>query len=1180
MTDTTAGLAMRSTDRASPLLLLGTSMLLGAGVSALARSVRLIGLASAAAAIGLVCAANPAVFNGTTVADNFTQPSQLPTYLTEATSALNSEPGGTGPAATRVVAIPGQNFAAYRFGDTIDTVYPALLTRPFAQREQQEYGSLATQDVLYALDDPIQEGYFVPSGLAPMASLMSAGAILVQNDLAYERYDEPTPLQVEQDLTPTPAGLGSPTPYGPPQPNESLIPKIDEITEAESADQAWPSPLEVYPVEDPRQIVRAEPQDAPLIVDGDAEGISAAADVGLLAGNPTILYATTLDGQPSAIQQDAASGATLVLTDSDRKREFRWNSVAQNAGYTETAVQTPPNDPTAEPIDSFLPQTPDSQTVTVFGGIKSVEASDYGNDVQLLPEDRAAMALDGNTQTSWQTSAFANPVGQWWQVNLDHPTTTDHINLLQVITGSLTRWITSATLTFDGRKTIHVSLGPASRSLSGEGQTLTFPTTTFRSLRITIDGTNLNQVGNTASLPGIGFAEVRIPGVTMHEYVSLPEDMLRALGSSSIDNRLVVILTRLRVAPEPPRTDPETSMSRIFWLPTARTFTLTGEAAIDALIPDDAIDRLVGLPGSNGTGIVAYSSGRLPGDLRDGAEAALDGNPNTMWSTGFGASALVDPWIEVNLPSPVTVSHLDLKVVADGHHSVPTSVRVTACNTLPVSSYCAADASDSVELRLPPISDGRRQGDTVTVPLNFRPLTGRFLTFTFTSVRTETSVNYYSESPLAMPIGIAELGIPGVNEQAPPANIPAVCTDKLLTIDSKPVWVKMSGSSAAALDGDELPLSLCGPDAGGLQLGPGMHTVVATYGHANGPHSTGWDIDQLTFDSAPGGGTEPDVAGTPVVAPHIAGGTPSVKVISSTATSWRLQVSGASGPFWLVLGETQNRGWQASIDGGPTLGGSTLIDGFANGWKVDPADLDGAAKRGTFDVTLDWTPQNRVWEALFISGAAAVLCVVLAVLPRRRRRRTAWEAWRARHGRVPAERDAGPDATGPNETGAIAASKIGHEDAGPVLGSPVTYLRSRRPRVWIAGLAALGAGLVAAALSTPWSPWAGLVVGPAVGLVVLVRWTRLVVTLSAVALVVAASVYVVVGQAEHHYPVGATWPGQFGPAAVMTSLAVLLLGADALAERVRSPRPVTEPGDASGPRRRGRRGSHSQSPPK
>lgn len=356
---------------------------------------------------------------------------------------------------------------------------------------------------------------------------------------------------------------------------------------------------------------------------------------------------------------------------------------------------------------------------------------------------------------------------------------------------------------------------------------------------------------------------------------------------------------------------------------------------------------------------------------------------------------------------------------------------------------------------------------------------------------------------------------------------------------------------------------------------------MATYGHANGPHSTGWDLDQLTLDSAPGGGTEPDIAGGPVVAPDIVGGTPNVKVISSTATTWKLEVSGATSPFWLVLGETQNRGWQASVDGGPTLGGSTLIDGFANGWKVDPAALGASAKGGTFDVTLNWAPQNRVWEALYISGAAAVLCVVLVVLPRRKHRRTAWETWQSRHGRVPAEHDA---------TGEIAATSAGHRDAGhrdagqgdvgPVLCSPATFPRSQHPPVWIAGVAAVGAGLVAAALSTPWSPWAGLVIGPAVGLVVLVRRTRLVVTLSAVGLVVAAALYVVLGQAQHHYPVGATWPGQFEPAAIMTSLGVLLLGADALAERVRSPRPVTEPGGASGPRRRGRRGSHSQSPPK
>jgi arabinofuranan 3-O-arabinosyltransferase len=265
-------------------------------------------------------------------------------------------------------------------------------------------------------------------------------------------------------------------------------------------------------------------------------------------------------------------------------------------------------------------------------------------------------------------------------------------------------------------------------------------------------------------------------------------------------------------------------------------------------------------------------------------------------------------------------------------------------------------------------------------------------------------------------------------------------------------------------------------------------------------------------------------------------------------------VTGATKPFWLVLGETQNRGWAASVDGGPSLGGSTLLDGFANGWKVDPGSLGAAGKSGTFEVTLDWLPQERVWAALVVSGAAAALCVLLAVWPRRRKRLTVWQAFMDRR-------------AGALDALVVAPqSRLGPDPDGPVLVSPFAFKRTARAPVWVAMLTAVAAGLIAAALSTPWSPWAGLIVGPACGLLALSRHTRFLVTLSSVALLVATGLYVTLGQAQHHYLVGANWPAQFKLAGVLTSVAVLLLGADALAERVRSrypePAPPGQPAEA------------------
>ena len=61
-----------------------------------------------------------------------------------------------------------------------------------------------------------------------------------------------------------------------------------------------------------------------------------------------------------------------------------------------------------------------------------------------------------------------------------------------------------------------------------------------------------------------------------------------------------------------------------------------------------------------------------------------------------------------------------------------------------------------------------------------------------------------------------------------------------------------------------------------------------------------------------------------------------------------VEVHGDGRAVWLVLGQSQSRGWKATTSHGVALGSSTLIDGYANGWylpgRADPGyhhrDLD------------------------------------------------------------------------------------------------------------------------------------------------------------------------------------------------------------------------------------------------
>jgi len=531
MTNTTAGLALRSTDRAAPVVLLAVAMLLACGLTALWRRFSVAGLVTAVLVGGLVLANNPSLFVGDTIANNFTQPASLPSYQLAAIDHLNATHPGT-----RVFAIPGNDFAAYRWGDTVDTPQSALLNRDFVTREQQIMGSLATADTLYATDAPVQDGVENTNALAPMARLMGAGDLLVEYDQAYERYGVPQPQLLALQMQPTPQGLVDPVSFGTPRPNASTVSTLNEEDLAAPANPAWPAPLVDYTVPGPRPLLRGESDTGALVMEGDATGLDALAGIGLLNTDSAVYYAGTLAGDPARLNSLASQGAHLVVTDTNRKQAFRWDTLTANAGFTETASDNPAKtDLSDSPVELFPDAGLSSKTVAAYVGAVNVTASSYGNSVSYTPEDQPYSAIDGNFDSAWIAGTFVpDPAGEWWQAQFANPVTTDHITLVQPQRGDRSRWVSGVTLTFDGKDPVRFALTDASHVTSG--QTLTFPTRTFHTLRVTIDGTT-NDTAPPPTAAAVGFAEVEIPGQHVTQVMQMPTQMLSALGSASNANR-------------------------------------------------------------------------------------------------------------------------------------------------------------------------------------------------------------------------------------------------------------------------------------------------------------------------------------------------------------------------------------------------------------------------------------------------------------------------------------------------------------------------------------------------------------------------------------------------------------------------------------------------------------------
>src|SRR5215207_1687722 len=337
--DTAAGLALRNTPRAVPLVVLGLAGLVAAGVAAVApKFTRLkYGKAVPAVVVGvLVAAAFIPVWGNGYLSKHLDRPGELPQYWEDAAAALTRGDDGT-----RALEIPGIDFAAYRWGNLIEPLTTGLTDRPYVAREVLPAGTAASVNLLDAIDHRLQDNTFEPDALGASARLANIGTIVLRSDLQYERYDTPRPRQVWELLTdPVPKGLDDPVGYGTPTRNRAseLVPSIDNKELATPASAADPPPVALFQVRDSIPIVHAAPTEQPVLLAGDAEGIVDAAAAGIIDGRALVLETGALSGKQ--LRQQLGRDADLVLTDSNRRRNQQFFvGVRDNDGYTERAGQ-------------------------------------------------------------------------------------------------------------------------------------------------------------------------------------------------------------------------------------------------------------------------------------------------------------------------------------------------------------------------------------------------------------------------------------------------------------------------------------------------------------------------------------------------------------------------------------------------------------------------------------------------------------------------------------------------------------------------------------------------------------------------------------------------------------------------------------------------------------------------
>ena len=240
----------------------------------------------------------------------------------------------------------------------------------------------------------------------------------------------------------------------------------------------------------------------------------------------------------------------------------------------------------------------------------------------------------------------------------------------------------------------------------------------------------------------------------------MPTDLVDAAGAAAADRPLVYEMSRPRTVVVPPRySQDEVALVRRFRVPDARAFARAGHGAARHRRARRRARRGARHPRRrrrrDHRHVVAAPPrrprrARLVGVRRRSRRPR--GAPRSARRSGSGST-----W---SRPQPVTFDHLDLQVVADGQHSVPTQLRIDA-------------GGESRTVDVPAITDARsatrpgRGAGAVRAAHRIRRAGHGHR-----RPRRSTRIEYHEHQPIAMPVAIAEVGIPGVSARRATGDAP------------------------------------------------------------------------------------------------------------------------------------------------------------------------------------------------------------------------------------------------------------------------------------------------------------------------------------------------------------------------------------------------------------------------